>query len=254
MAPNPWQAWGGGHAGSRGGGSQDAWLAEAGLGLLAVADGVGGRAAGGLASSLAVQCLRELAQRRCRVGAGETAREFLERAAAQVNQELRRQGARDPSLRGMCTTLTACLLEPGVAHFLHAGDSKAFLLRGQALSQLTQDHTTAQLRQGSGARPAQEPDRLLAALGLNEWPAADLFSTPLSPGDRLLLCTDGVTAVTGPGDLAWLAAQTPVALGGRRLLELVRARGGQDDACLVLGLYPATAGPDNQGDSLEPSG
>jgi PPM family protein phosphatase len=158
--------------------NQDVIIVEPKLGLYAVLDGMGGANAGDVAARMAAQeivaCVRQKSRLRRREPE-QLLRLALYTAAVQVFTAAEQQLA----YRGMGTTAVACLVDPTCAVIGHAGDSRAYLLRNSELTALTRDHTTA-------------PHRLTRNLGreYGVWP--DILSVPLRPGDRLLLCSDGL--------------------------------------------------------------
>ena len=219
--------------------NEDAYCVEPGLGLLAVADGLGGHPAGEVASSLAISLLRRHLRARLRHDDRADALDLMAEAVEAGNAAIRERMATNPLCRGMATTLTACLVKAGCAHFTHVGDSRAYLLREGRIAQLTEDHTAASLRrrQGRGGAPGRgNPSnrRLLSALGMSSWAGMDLFVQNLRIGDVLLLCTDGLTDEIDNGELA-AACLLPLPLPERvaRLLATANDRNGADNVTIV---------------------
>ncbi len=220
--------------------SEDAFCVELDLGLLAVADGITGRASGGIASQLAVSALATHLRARPLPAEGGSALDALSEAVQAVNAAIQARSSAEPRCAGMGTTLTACLVRGGAGYFAHIGDSRAYLLRDGQLSRLTEDHTVAGLRAARGLasrEAAGTMDRqLLAALGLAPWAGADLSRRDLCPGDLLLLCTDGLTAGVSAGELAALEHWAgTLAERAARLVALAVERGVTDDVTVVLG-------------------
>ena len=220
--------------------NEDSFCVAPELGLLAVADGLGGRAAGETASRLAIGTVEEHVRTHGQSVASCSLPDLLTEAARVANAAIRQDAAASPDRQGMCTTLTACLVVDSAAHFVHVGDSRAYLVRGGAVRQLTQDHTLAAFRRFQGwADPddsgASAEQKLLAALGATPWAAVDSFCQDLQPGDLLMLCTDGLANAVPPDELG-MAARAPTPLADRcvHLLALANARGGVDNATVVL--------------------
>ena len=164
--------------------------------LFAVADGMGGHRGGAVASSLALEVLREV------LHDDRVAPAALIDEIKAANQQVLRRGEADRELRGMGTTLTALLTAEDKAHIAHIGDSRAYLLRDGSLKQLTEDHTLVQRMVTEGKLLPEEAERhpqrsiLTRALGVDEDVEPDTFTLdPVLPGDRLLLCTDGLTSM-----------------------------------------------------------
>ena len=213
-------------------GNEDA--AYAGRRLLAVADGMGGHAAGEVASAAVVESLRA-----CDVAAGPgELLEVLARGVTAANAEVARQAAEDPTRLGMGTTLTAMLWSDGQAALVHIGDSRAFRLRDGVLRRLTEDHVMGKLVSNAGelapvltryldGRPDRSPD-----LGLREF----------RPGDRYLLCSDGLSpVVTDSAIREVLAAAVDAAEAVRQLVALAEDAGGPDNISVIVADAQETA-------------
>lgn len=195
---------------------------------LMVADGMGGHVAGEVASRLAVNA------------AAATDLPPADRVAA-GNRAIREEVARQPGLEGMGTTMTLVTLNPsGKAHFAHVGDSRAYLYRGGELSQLTQDHTVAAeyVLQGriSPEEAATHPQRhmLTRTLGLTRFVNIDEIQLELQVGDRLLLCSDGLTEMVPDPVIAEVLEGNGVEEAAWRLIELANAAGGLDNISVIV--------------------
>lgn len=165
--------------------------------VFTVADGLGGHAAGEVASRLAVESLAEVDPTAWEDIQG--AQETLAEAVREANRVVHAAAQEDPSRAGMGTTLTAAVVHEGQLALAHVGDSRAYLHRAGLLRQLTKDHTAAQEAVDAGyltpEQAARHPERhaLARAVGLDAEVAVD--SPPplrLEAGDRLLLCSDGL--------------------------------------------------------------
>lgn len=223
---------------------------ETAYGML-VADGMGGEAAGEVASRNAISFLVDLVLRtpdwilRLDQHSLEEVRQRMEQRFQQVQEALVGQARDDPSLWGMGTTLTvACSLGPELL-LVHAGDSRAYLFRHDRLYRLTCDHTVAQSLADVGAiRPeevATHPFRhvLTNVLGGKEGPVrVEWRNLRLVDGDQVLLCTDGLTDLVPDSairDVLHNAATAPDACGA--LVQRALNAGGKDNVTVVLGRY-----------------
>ena len=175
--------------------------AYAGARLLAVADGMGGHAAGEVASAAVIEALRPLD---IQVPAGELLN-ALDHAVRRADSALRDMVQANPALQGMGTTLTALLWSGSQLGLVHIGDSRAYLVRDGEVFQITQDHTLVQSLLDDGKITAEEvashPQRLLLLRALTGDHASrpDLQLHQTRPGDRYLLCSDGLHVVV-PAD------------------------------------------------------
>jgi len=203
--------------------------------LFAVADGMGGHRGGDVASSLAVAALRRAAE------SGNASWPLLIEEFQAANREVFERGNDEAELHGMGTTLTAVWLSDAEARIAHVGDSRAYLLRDGSLHLLTEDHTLVERMVQAGklsrTEARQHPQRsiLTRALGIEEVLPVDEVTLPLRAGDRLLLCTDGLTSMIDDDairDLLLGEANTQEACEG--LIDAANKAGGDDNITVVL--------------------
>jgi PPM family protein phosphatase len=224
---------------------------EPGYGF-AVADGIGGRAAGEIASRTAIRLLVECVLQTPDWIFGHEDHlltrvmdRFAERFQS-VNFALLTKSESEPGLRGMGTTLSVAASLGDDLLVSHVGDSAIFLCRGGRLHRLTRDHTASQLRPDPDAANGTRFRRVLTrAIGLPQTGGEpDLYHYKLADGDRLLLCTDGLTDMVGQDTIASELAQAPTAaVACHTLVELALDRGGLDNVTAVVATYclPAPA-------------
>lgn len=215
-----------------------------------VADGMGGAAAGEVASGLAVNALKNWT-----FPPSGTPIEIImsdaQRAVEDANYRVYERAQKDPKLRGMGTTLTMGLFRSGSAVIAHVGDSRAYLLRNDTLTQLTDDHSVVgeMIRAGnlSVTQAERHPYRnmLTRALGVAPQVEVDIAIVELHPGDAIFLCTDGLTAVVSDDEIARLIAQH---LHPQRavdaLISCANERGGPDNISVILACY--SGGPEDE--------
>ncbi len=207
--------------------------------LLLVADGMGGAPAGDVASQIAASTLRDAFPRLPESDLAQA----LKSAYRKANEAIYAAGLENPPQAGMGTTLTAALLHGKYATIANVGDSRAYLLRGGGVTQITQDHTVVADDIASGRITAKaaatDPRRnqLTHALGTRqrlETRLPNIFEVALLPGDRLLLCSDGLYEVVDQVDMQrLLGAQEPDA-AAISLVELAKERGTSDNATAVV--------------------
>ena len=206
-------------------------------GVLVVADGMGGHEAGEVASAMAVQAVvDELGEPNAQHDAYPGALgELVERANAEIVASA--QGDR----RGMGTTMTMAVVEDTRMHLAHVGDSRAYLLRGGELRQLTDDHSwvSEQVRQGrlTPAEAATHPRRnlLTKALGAAPSVAVDTQTIDLEEGDLILLCSDGLHGVVSDESIQELLQRAgDLNASCKRLVQAANERGGPDNVTVVL--------------------
>ena len=209
-------------------GNEDSFMVEEPL--FAVADGMGGHQGGEVASNLALETLAPVA-------AGGDLPETVRKA----NREVFRKASEDPNLSGMGTTLTAILADGDEFRVAHIGDSRLYLLRDGELQRLTTDHTVVERLVTEGRLTAEEaemhPQRsiLTKALGVDEEIEPDDDRVSVRPGDRLLLCSDGLTGMVGEPDIqSLLASNTEPQAAADALVEAANQAGGQDNITSVV--------------------
>jgi protein phosphatase len=211
-------------------GNEDAYLVVAPL--YAVADGMGGHRGGEVASSLALETVQQLFERR---------EGTLSDQVARANRAVYDRSQSDRSVSGMGTTLTAALIEGDELHLVHVGDSRAYLLHDGRLAQLTEDHTLVRRMVEEGEITPEEaethPHRsiLTRALGVDESVQVDEGDLRVETGDRLLLCTDGLTGMVPEEQIReiMLEAEDPQEVV-ERLVKVANRAGGIDNITAVI--------------------
>ncbi|MEU6080257.1 PP2C family serine/threonine-protein phosphatase [Streptomyces sp. NPDC047108] len=209
----------------------------AGPRLLAIADGMGGQAAGEVASSEVISTLVQLDDD----VPGSDILTSLGTAVQRANDQLRVMVDEDPQLEGMGTTLTALLWTGQRLGLVHVGDSRAYLLRDGVLTQITQDHTWVQRLVDEGRITEEEatthPQRslLMRALGSGDHVEPDLSIREVRAGDRYLICSDGLSGVVSHQTLEdTLASYQGPHETVQELIQLALRGGGPDNiTCIV---------------------
>jgi protein phosphatase len=212
--------------------NEDAYLVDDELGLVAVADGMGGHQAGEVASATALEALRAA------IGSGEGIRD----AVTSANEAVYDKSTTDERLRGMGTTLTAGTLAAGGTLLLgHVGDSRAYLVHDRELHRLTTDHSLVEelVRAGELTEAEAEADprrsMITRALGIEPEVEVDLYPVPLVSGDRILLCSDGLTGMVSEDELETALRDEPnPTAAARRLVAAANAAGGIDNITVVV--------------------
>ncbi|HEX6750866.1 MAG TPA: protein phosphatase 2C domain-containing protein [Longimicrobium sp.] len=217
-------------------------LGEHGL-LAVVADGMGGAAAGALASRLAVASIYAALSNRwtaSRDGSPARFAALLREALEDANGAIHRHARRDPACDGMGTTATAAGVLDGCAFLAQVGDSRAYLVRGGRAAQLTRDQSLVQQLMDRGALTAEEAERsgqasvLLQALGPRPDVTVDLTWQQLRRGDVLVLCSDGLFRAVAPDEIAAAAARWhDTADLCRVLVDAANDRGGPDNVTVL---------------------
>src|SRR5512139_893958 len=234
--------------------NEDSFLVDKKLNLFVVADGMGGHAAGEVASSLASRVMRD-----CMVEArdvltafeqghgGSTRNDVLrlfetsvQRACATVHNE----GLADEGKRGMGTTLDAMLIIGQRGFIAHVGDARIYLYRQGSVHQLTEDHSLINelLKRGRLTRDqidkVQYKNAVTRAVGVYESVEVDVFDFDVLPGDRFLLCSDGLHGYLQESEIAKFFEEIPEEDLAQRFVDLANERGGKDNITAVVVRVP----------------
>jgi serine/threonine protein phosphatase PrpC len=219
--------------------NEDRYALAAELGLYLVADGMGGHTAGQLAAELAAQAAVDALQ--TLVDASASLAEKLRYAVAAANREIYSTARAKPELAGMGTTMVALLVGAERIALAHVGDSRAYLIRGRRISQLTHDHSlVAELvrRREITERAARgHPHRhvLTRALGVRRAVEPDLAELTPAANDTFVLCSDGLTGHVGDGEIADMVLSAPdLESACDRLVQTANERGGEDNITVVV--------------------
>jgi PPM family protein phosphatase len=203
--------------------------------VFAVADGMGGARAGEVASHLAADAVAK------RPHAEEPPEAQLVRIVREANRQIHELAKRDESRRGMGTTLTAAIVRDREVSIAHVGDSRAYLLRGGKLGQLTRDHSlVAELERSGQLSPEaaeHHPQKSIITRALGPEPDVDVDTYRVSgrAGDVFLLCSDGLTSMVSDDDVASVLRQAPTLQDAAdALVRAANQSGGRDNITVVL--------------------
>jgi serine/threonine protein phosphatase PrpC len=205
--------------------------------LAVIADGVGGAAGGEVASRAVIDALMSLDKSML----NESLEDSLHEAVRRANETVGFLSQCRPELTGMASTLTAVAIsDDGRLIVANVGDSRTYLLRAGVLSQLTRDDSLVQELLDHGAitelEARQHPQRFIvtAALDGRERDEIPVTSLPALAGDRLLLCSDGLSDVVDDDEITRALALPASAAAADRLIELALGAGGQDNISVVV--------------------
>ena len=230
--------------------NEDAFFVDDTLGLYVVADGMGGHAAGEVASHEAVDTVHGMVKRGIEhiraVENGDESPEALHRVQRLLESAVQAAtymvfaiAQHDPDQQGMGTTLSALLVCGKYGITAQVGDSRIYMVREQQASQLTEDHTLVawQLKQGiiSEEEAAVSPHKnvITRAVGSREYVQVDTHFFPIQIGDVFLLCSDGLHGYLEETEIAGVADLGP-SVAARRFIELANDRGGRDNITAIV--------------------
>lgn len=231
--------------------NEDAYLLDAERGLFVVADGMGGHAAGEVASRITVESIQEYLA--LRDDEGESTWPFgfnnrysmegnlLSTAIKKANERVIRAVQNRPELKGMGTTVVAALFDAERATLVHVGDSRCYLYRRGELRRLTDDHSWVQEQVNAGILTPEEATShplknvVTRALGGSPNVLPDLLEVPFEAGDSFLLCSDGLTGMMADDEISSILASEGLAESRvRALVDLANDRGGVDNITVLL--------------------
>jgi len=212
-------------------GNEDSVLHDDRLGIFAVADGMGGHQAGEVASATAIEALRAA------IAAGASVTD----AVAQANTAVVDKARADSGMLGMGTTMTAAIEVVGGLRIGHVGDSRAYVLRDGILARVTDDHSLVEelVREGriTLEQAAVHPQRnvVTRALGIDEEVEVDDVAVELTGGDRVLLCSDGLSGMLRDTDISAIMRRESAAEAcARALIDAANEAGGEDNITVVI--------------------
>ncbi|HEX3762253.1 MAG TPA: protein phosphatase 2C domain-containing protein, partial [Kofleriaceae bacterium] len=233
--------------------NEDSHFLDEDLGVFLVCDGMGGHAAGEVASELAIrairhewgsQALHHASEQWLERGTPEAKKLLLDAVRGGViaaHEAILAEADRDETKSGMGTTLVGAVIVGGELVFAHAGDSRAYLVRDGISMQLTEDHTLLARLLAAGidvdvsGEGARFRSMLTNALGIGEEVKVSTFVVPLADGDRFLLCSDGISEYVPENEVGEVLTKQPSpARAAQRLIDLALERGGGDNATAVV--------------------
>ncbi len=218
--------------------------------LYVVADGMGGHAGGGFASSNAVRLIHEELVRLEQAqdttqplmgGAGKTLTQIrLQHAIQFANREIFNLSLKESSLRGMGTTCTALQFDDTYANIAHVGDSRIYMIQNNHIQQMTKDHSYVQEQIDAGliteeqARTHPLKNIITRSMGHEREINIDLFKHDSQAGERFLICSDGLTNMLSDSEILELAVNEDLEQAVTGLLQSANNRGGQDNITVVM--------------------
>ena len=232
--------------------NEDSWMIDIDNGVFVVADGMGGHAAGEVASEMATETVHatligstdpdetRLVRDHESTDPADIMRERLRYAMNQASIQIRRTAEVRPETRGMGTTLVVLVVDGGQAHLAHVGDSRAYLFRKGRLVRLTRDHTVVQQEIDAGrltpelARLLPHKNILTQSVGFHGPVEPDTTTRMVEVGDIFILCSDGMTDPLDDETIQQIVEVTPLDMLADVLTEEALKAGGEDNVTVVV--------------------
>jgi len=243
--------------------NEDAVWGDAGLGMVILADGMGGYNAGEVASGMAITLLSNNLHpivENCRpqetdpVSGKRLAHRHIEEQVALTNDSIYRAAQSQPQYAGMGTTLVIAWFFDNLVSVAHIGDSRLYRLRGEEFQQITRDHSLLQEQLDSGmitpeeAKFSQNKNLVTRALGVEPEVEVEIHDHEVLPGDLYLLCSDGLSDMIEDEEICLTVQtlQSNLELAGDQLIQMANDNGGRDNISVILvkvrGDYAAPSG------------
>ena len=237
------------NVGMKRGQNEDNYLVNDDLQLYVVADGMGGHLGGEFASKMAVTTVEEVVQRLSTPeatqirGVNSIDSSFGDRLRFAIKEAGRRifdQALYDESLKGMGTTTVAVLLHDGKAYVANVGDSRGYFLRNGSIEQITEDHSLVGEQVKAGIISARDAkghrlkNIITRSVGYQEEVESDICVKDLKAGDRILLCTDGLSNLVDDNEIESIVMDNPIKEACQKLVDLANERGGDDNITIVV--------------------
>ncbi|MGD9567177.1 MAG: Stp1/IreP family PP2C-type Ser/Thr phosphatase [Sedimentibacter sp.] len=209
--------------------------------LYAVADGMGGHKAGEVASSIAIETIREIFKKSS-LDESFKAPSFIIASIEEANKKVREESLCKEECSGMGTTITMAVIDLNlnVAYIANVGDSRAYLIKNDEIMQITEDHTYVHELMKDGKITLEEakhhPKRnvITRAVGSEEYVQADIFEIELSHNDVILLCTDGLTTHLTDEKILSTIKEYGCSESVHRLIKLANDNGGTDNITIII--------------------
>lgn len=230
--------------------NEDSFLIDEELQLFVVADGMGGHAGGGTASRIAVETI----DREMRAARGANNDPFAFRGELQDSLlpdvfrgavekacvEIFNAAQADPRLAGMGTTVIGICVHEQYAYFGHVGDSRGYLIRGELIQQVSEDHSLVneQIKAGmltpEEAKHSRYKNIITRSVGFEEEVQVDVMGLVVQEGDYFVLCSDGLANLVEDKELREVVSTTPLKEAPKKLVELANERGGDDNITVIV--------------------
>ena len=220
--------------------NQDSIFYDEAQGLGVVADGIGGRRGGEVASSIAVNSMKRVFQSSDTIRHGEV-NSFLVRAVDELNQDILTRGQLETEIAGMGTTMNCLVFVGDRLHLAHVGDSRTYMYYAGHIFQLTIDHNVGTFAAKGWLNPDQvqpgaKDEALVKALGLGPNCEADIYEVALKPGQLFITCSDGLSGMIADNEIASIVRKNYSKFDAipQLLIAAANAAGGRDNITVLL--------------------
>lgn len=218
--------------------NQDAFLYEKNLGLFIVADGMGGHKGGEVASSMACTTVKEVFTNPNNQHLSP--RELIRFAYVEASARIFEHARENPELMGMGTTMVMSHFTKNTLFIANVGDSRCYLIRGNLMWQVTEDHSLMNEQIRAGILTPEQASKMVAknvitrSVGFERDVACDVIERPVNLGEIYLFCSDGLHGLVSDKRICEIVFRTPIELAPQVLIEEAKKNGGDDNITTLL--------------------
>jgi serine/threonine protein phosphatase PrpC len=218
--------------------NQDSFLYEKNIGLFIVADGMGGHKGGEVASSMACTTVKDVFINPNNQHLGP--RELIRFAYGEASSRIFEHAKENPELNGMGTTMVMSHFTKNTLFIANVGDSRCYLIRGNLMWQVTEDHSLMNEQIRAGILTPEQASKMVAknvitrSVGFERDVACDVIERPVNVGETYLFCSDGLHGLVSDKRICEIVFRTPIELAPQVLIEEAKKNGGDDNITTLL--------------------
>lgn len=218
--------------------NQDAFLHEKALNLFVVADGMGGHKGGEVASAIACASIKDVFINP--VNQHLSPRELIRFAYGEASARIHEHAKENPSLKGMGTTMVMSHFAKNTLHIANVGDSRCYLIRGNLMWQLTEDHSLVNEQIRAGILTPEQANKMVAknvitrSVGFERDVACDIIERPVLAGEMYLFCSDGLHGLVSDKRICEIISKSPTESTPDILIEEAKKNGGDDNITTLI--------------------
>lgn len=218
--------------------NQDSFLVEKNVGLFIVADGMGGHKGGEVASAMACLSVKEVFNNP--INQNLSPRDLLRLGYSEASSKIFDHAKQNPELTGMGTTMVLSYFNKNCLFIGNVGDSRCYLIRGNLMWQITEDHSLMNEQIRTGILTPEQANKMVAknvitrSVGFERDVACDVIERPVSSGEIYLFCSDGLHGLVSDRKICEIINKTPIELAPQVLIEEAKKNGGDDNITALL--------------------
>jgi len=218
--------------------NQDSFLYEKKANVFVVADGMGGHKGGEVASAIACESIKEVFNNP--VNQHLSPRELIRFAYGEASSRIFEHAKENPTLKGMGTTMVMSHFSKNILHIANVGDSRCYLIRGNLMWQLTEDHSLVNEQIRAGILTPEQANKMVAknvitrSVGFERDVACDIIERPVVIGEIYLFCSDGLHGLVSDKRICEIISKSPTEMASDILIEEAKKNGGDDNITTLI--------------------